>query len=93
MAEAGGCPVWIQMEGHCYDIQAAFNAHVGAAIPNATLPYAKQLAASGAAGALAASEPLRGAANAISGKLTNEAVAQAFDVSWTPPLEALADAE
>jgi alanine dehydrogenase len=63
------------------------------ALTNATLPYAKQLAASGAAGALAASEPLRGAANAISGKLTNEAVAQAFDVSWTPPLEALADAE
>ena len=29
----------IQSEGHCYDIQAAFNAHVGAAIPNATLPY------------------------------------------------------
>ncbi len=63
------------------------------ALTNATLPYAKQLAALGAAGALAASEPLRGAANAISGKLTNEAVARAFDVSWTPPLEALADAE
>ncbi len=62
------------------------------ALTNATLPYAKQLAALGAAGALTESEPLRGAANAISGKLTNEAVATAFGVSWTPPLEALADA-
>ena len=62
------------------------------ALTNATLPYAKQLAASGAARALADSEPLRGAANAIAGQLTNEAVAQAFDVSWTPPLEALAAA-
>ena len=39
VAEAGGCPVWLQFEGHCYDIQAAFDAHVGAAIPNASLPY------------------------------------------------------
>jgi len=39
MADAAGCPVWIQMEGHCYAIQAAFNAHIGAAVPNATLPY------------------------------------------------------
>jgi alanine dehydrogenase len=62
------------------------------ALTNATLPYAKQLAASGAARALADSEPLRGAANAIAGQLTNEAVAQAFDVSWTPPLEALSAA-
>ena len=62
------------------------------ALTNATLPYAKQLATLGAAVALAESEPLRGAANAISGKLTNEAVAQAFDASWTLPLDALADA-
>ena len=39
MAEAAGCPVWLQVEGHCYDIQAAFDAHMGAAIPNASLPY------------------------------------------------------
>lgn len=39
LAEAAGCPVWLQFEGHCYDIQAAFDAHVGAAIPNASLPY------------------------------------------------------
>ncbi len=39
IAEAAGCPVWIQNEGHCLDIVAAFDAHLGAAIPNATLPY------------------------------------------------------
>jgi len=60
------------------------------ALANATLPYAKQLAAKGSAQALSDSEPLRAAANAIDGHLTNEAVAQAFDVAWTAPLEALA---
>ena len=39
VADAAGCPVWLAFEGHCLDIQAAFDAHVGAAIPNATLPY------------------------------------------------------
>jgi L-alanine-DL-glutamate epimerase-like enolase superfamily enzyme len=39
IADAAGCPVWIQNEGHCLDIVAAFDAHLGAAIPNATLPY------------------------------------------------------
>jgi L-alanine-DL-glutamate epimerase-like enolase superfamily enzyme len=39
VAEMAGCPVWIQNEGHCLDIAAAFDAHIGAAIPNATLPY------------------------------------------------------
>ena len=39
VAEAAGCAVWLQFEGHCYDIQAAFDAHVGASIPNASLPY------------------------------------------------------
>jgi L-alanine-DL-glutamate epimerase-like enolase superfamily enzyme len=38
VADAAGCPVWVQFEGHCLDIAAAFNVHVGAAIPNATLP-------------------------------------------------------
>ncbi|MBC7335984.1 MAG: mandelate racemase/muconate lactonizing enzyme family protein [Clostridia bacterium] len=38
VAEAAGCPVWVQFEGHCLDIAAAFNVHLGAAIPNATLP-------------------------------------------------------
>lgn len=39
VAEAAGCPVWLQFEGHSYDIQAAFDAHVGAAISNASMPY------------------------------------------------------
>ncbi|MBI2191118.1 MAG: hypothetical protein HYU36_03900 [Planctomycetes bacterium] len=38
LAEAAGVPVWLQIEGHCYDIQAAFNVHVNAVIPNAVLP-------------------------------------------------------
>jgi L-alanine-DL-glutamate epimerase-like enolase superfamily enzyme len=39
LCAAGGCPVWLQIEGHCLDICAAFIAHLGAAIPNASLPY------------------------------------------------------
>ena len=38
LAEAAGLPIWLQIEGHCYDIQAAFNAHLNAVIANATLP-------------------------------------------------------
>lgn len=38
VAEAAGCPVWVQFEGHCLDIATAFNLHMAAAIPNATLP-------------------------------------------------------
>ncbi|HEX2035779.1 MAG TPA: mandelate racemase/muconate lactonizing enzyme family protein [Chloroflexota bacterium] len=37
LAEAAGVPIWLQLEGHCYDIQAAFNLHLNAVIPNATL--------------------------------------------------------
>ena len=37
VAEAAGVPVWLQIEGHCYDIQAAYNIHLNAVIPNATL--------------------------------------------------------
>ena len=33
-----GCPVWVQVEGHCLDIVAAFTVHLAAAIPNATMP-------------------------------------------------------
>ena len=39
VAGAAGCPVWVQIEGHCLDIVAAFSAHLGAAIPNADRPY------------------------------------------------------
>ncbi|MBM3190354.1 MAG: hypothetical protein FJZ90_16755 [Chloroflexi bacterium] len=38
VAESAGCPVWVQAEGHCLDIAAAFDVHLAAAIPNATLP-------------------------------------------------------
>lgn len=38
VAEAAGCLVWVQFEGHCLDIASAFNVHMAAAIPNATLP-------------------------------------------------------
>ena len=37
-ADAAGCPVWVQVEGHCLDIVAAFTVHLAASIPNATLP-------------------------------------------------------
>lgn len=38
LAEAAGIPIWLQLEGHCYDIQTAFNLHLNAVLPNATLP-------------------------------------------------------
>jgi len=38
VAQAAGCPVWVQSEGHCLEIAAAFNIHLAAALPNATLP-------------------------------------------------------
>ena len=38
VAEAAGCPVWVQFEGHLRAIAAAFNVHLAATIPNATLP-------------------------------------------------------
>jgi len=38
LAEANGIPVWIQFEGHCLDVAAAFDAHLGAVVPNFTLP-------------------------------------------------------
>jgi L-alanine-DL-glutamate epimerase-like enolase superfamily enzyme len=38
LAEANGIPIWIAFEGHCLDVVAAFAAHVGAVLPNFTLP-------------------------------------------------------
>jgi len=60
------------------------------ALTNATLPWAKRLAALGAAQAVRTSEPLAAAANALAGKLCCEAVAQAFGLPWTPAREAAA---
>ncbi len=59
------------------------------ALTNATLPYAIQLADLGAAGAIAKSPALATAANAIGGKLTCEAVAEAFGMDWCEPGKAL----
>ena len=59
------------------------------ALTNATLPYAIQLASMGAAEAIRSSPQLASAANAIGGKLTCEAVAQAFGMPWMPPSEAI----
>ncbi len=59
------------------------------ALTNATLPYAKQLAQAGAQGVLESSDAMRGAANAIGGRLTCPAVADAFGMDCHDPLEAL----
>jgi alanine dehydrogenase len=53
------------------------------ALTNVTLPWAKKLAKLGAKRAILESEPLATAANVIGGKLTYEAVAQAFGLGWT----------
>jgi len=53
------------------------------ALTNVTLPWAKKLAKLGAKRAILDSEPLATAANVIGGKLTYEAVAQAFGLGWT----------
>lgn len=55
------------------------------ALTNATLPWAKRLAAMGAAEAVRSSAPLATAANSLAGRLTCEAVAQAFDMDWVDP--------
>ncbi len=57
------------------------------ALTNATLPWAKRLAQLGAAAAVRDSEPLALAANAMGGRLTCGAVAEAFDMPWTPAAE------
>ncbi len=57
------------------------------ALTNATLPWVERLAAMGAARAVQESVPLALAANAIAGKLTCKAVAEAFDLDWTPAAE------
>jgi alanine dehydrogenase len=58
------------------------------ALTNATLPYVSELARRGPAAALTESEALWSAANVIGGAITHEAVAEAFDMSFTPAREA-----
>ncbi len=60
------------------------------ALTNATLSWMLELARLGPAEAVRQSEPLRLAANTLSGQLTCPAVAEAFEMGWIDPLEAVA---
>jgi alanine dehydrogenase len=60
------------------------------ALTNATLPWAVKLADLGPARAIRESVELRTAANVIGGKITYQAVADAFDLPFVPATEALA---
>jgi alanine dehydrogenase len=48
-----------------------------------------KLAELGPTGAVEKSAPLRSAANVIAGKITCQAVGEAFGMGFTPPLEAV----
>ncbi|MDX1415199.1 MAG: alanine dehydrogenase [Candidatus Promineifilaceae bacterium] len=54
------------------------------ALSNATLPYVLRLAAKGAEGAMAVDPGLSKGLNTFQGKLTYQAVADAFDLPFTP---------
>ncbi|MBA2294801.1 MAG: alanine dehydrogenase, partial [Actinobacteria bacterium] len=58
-------------------------------LTNVTLPYVEAIADRGTSGAIAADPALARGVNAIAGKLTYEAVAEAHNFPFTP----LADAE
>lgn len=60
------------------------------ALTNATLSWTLQLARLGLKNALEQSQPLVTAANAIAGKITHKAVAEAFDMEYVAPAVALA---
>ncbi|MEL6713673.1 MAG: alanine dehydrogenase, partial [Planctomycetota bacterium] len=55
------------------------------ALTNATLGYARRLARLGAKASIETDHALRTAANAVGGKLTCEAVAQAFGMEYVAP--------
>jgi alanine dehydrogenase len=59
------------------------------ALTNATLSWTMKLAELGPVGAVEKSAPLRSAANLIGGKITYQAVADAFDLPYSPPIEAV----
>ena len=59
------------------------------ALNNATLPFVLDLANKGARLALAENAHLMAGLNVAEGKITYRAVAQAHDMSYTPPQEAL----
>jgi alanine dehydrogenase len=54
------------------------------ALTNATLPYALQIANQGWEKAMCANEEIRLGANVVKGKVTYKAVAEAFDLAYTP---------
>jgi alanine dehydrogenase len=59
------------------------------ALTNATLPYAVQIANKGWKKAMQENQEIRLGANVISGKITYKAVADAFDLDYTPVAEFL----
>jgi alanine dehydrogenase len=59
------------------------------ALTNATLPWVERLAKLGPIAAVEQSAELRSAANVIDGKITYEAVAQAFGMPYVPATEAV----
>jgi len=59
------------------------------ALTNVTLPYALEIAARGLEDALRADPVLAGGLNAYAGTLTNEAVAEAHAMEWTPVASAI----
>ncbi len=60
------------------------------ALTNATLPWMRLLAKKGYRDAILDSRPMSLAANCIDGHLTYAAVAEAFDMSWTPARDLVA---
>lgn len=63
------------------------------ALTNATLPYAVQIATKGWHRAMAESAEIKSGANVIQGKVTNEGVASAFGLAYTPVDAMLRDRE
>jgi len=59
------------------------------ALTNATLPWVEKLAKLGPVGAIESSPELRTASNVVDGKITYEAVAQAFGMKYVPALDAV----
>jgi len=59
------------------------------ALNNETLPYTVQLATEGAKAAIEANPHLANGLNVADGKITDEAVAEALNYDYVPPLEAL----
>jgi len=59
------------------------------ALTNATLPWAVKLAELGPVRAVEESHELRTAANVLGGKITYQAVAEAFDLPYVDPIEAI----